>query len=64
MRCPVTISQPIDFDERQRERKGADVSALMSTYAGETASNLKDSLESVLLKQFPPTNWCWWWMVQ
>ena len=50
----MTISQPIDFDERQREREGADVSALMSTYAGETASNLKDSLESVFAQTTPP----------
>jgi glycosyltransferase involved in cell wall biosynthesis len=47
-RHPSRLNQP------QQEYEEATVSALMSTYAGETATNLKESLESTYAQTVPP----------
>jgi glycosyltransferase involved in cell wall biosynthesis len=42
------------LNQPQQEHEEATVSALMSTYAGETATNLKESLESIYAQTVPP----------
>jgi glycosyltransferase involved in cell wall biosynthesis len=45
---------PSRLNQPQQEHEEATVSALMSTYAGETATNLKESLESIYAQTVPP----------
>jgi glycosyltransferase involved in cell wall biosynthesis len=55
MSCAEAISQHrADLRETQGRREDAAVSVLMSTYAGETAANLEESLESVYAQTVPP----------
>jgi glycosyltransferase involved in cell wall biosynthesis len=45
---------PSRLNQPQQEHEKATVSALMSTYAGETATNLKESLESIYVQTVSP----------
>lgn len=46
--------QPSRLSQPQQRHEDANVSALLSSYAGETAANLKESLESIYTQTVPP----------